>query len=97
MLVQNYNHLQTPSGVATRQLLEELSDVPVVIELGSDFLDRLCPVFRDDVCIFISQSGGNFNLFFFEIGKLNILNPGQVEFRLSINSICFTKRCCEVI
>ncbi|XP_063689711.1 glutamine--fructose-6-phosphate aminotransferase [isomerizing] 2-like [Bolinopsis microptera] len=45
------------SGVATRQLLEELSDVPVVIELGSDFLDRLCPVFRDDVCIFISQSG----------------------------------------
>lgn len=45
------------SGVATRQLLEELSDVPVVIELGSDFLDRRCPVFRDDVCIFISQSG----------------------------------------
>ena len=51
-----------PSGVATRQLLEELSDVPVVIELGSDFLDRLCPVFRDDVCIFISQSGEFFNL-----------------------------------
>lgn len=45
------------SGVATRQLLEELSDVPVVIELSSDFLDRQTPVFRDDVCIFISQSG----------------------------------------
>ena len=45
------------SAVATRQLLEELSELPVMVELASDFLDRSTPVFRDDVCIFISQSG----------------------------------------
>ena len=45
------------SAVATRQLLEELSELPVMVELASDFLDRSTPVFRDDVCMFISQSG----------------------------------------
>lgn len=45
------------SGVATRQLLEELTELPVMVELASDFLDRNTPVFRDDVCFFISQSG----------------------------------------
>lgn len=45
------------SAVATRQLLEELTELPVMVELASDFLDRNTPVFRDDVCIFISQSG----------------------------------------
>lgn len=45
------------SAVATRQLLEELSELPVMVELASDFLDRNTPVFRDDVCMFISQSG----------------------------------------
>lgn len=45
------------SAVATRQLLEELSELPVMVELASDFLDRNTPVFRDDVCICISQSG----------------------------------------
>lgn len=28
-----------------------------MVELASDFLDRNTPVFRDDVCFFISQSG----------------------------------------
>ncbi|KAI0988705.1 hypothetical protein GJ496_006146 [Pomphorhynchus laevis] len=45
------------SAVATRQLLEELTELPVLVELASDFMDRNTPVFRDDVCIFISQSG----------------------------------------
>ena len=27
------------------------------IELASDFLDRRTPIFRDDVCVFVSQSG----------------------------------------
>ncbi|KAI1292269.1 Glutamine--fructose-6-phosphate aminotransferase [isomerizing] 1 [Halotydeus destructor] len=45
------------SAVATRQLLEELTELPVMVELASDFLDRHTPVFRDDVCFFISQSG----------------------------------------
>lgn len=41
----------------TRQVLEELTELPVMVELASDFLDRNTPVFRDDVCFFISQSG----------------------------------------
>ncbi|XP_040270386.1 glutamine--fructose-6-phosphate aminotransferase [isomerizing] 1 isoform X2 [Bufo bufo] len=45
------------AGVATRQVLEELTELPVMVELASDFLDRSTPVFRDDVCFFISQSG----------------------------------------
>nr|CDJ83743.1 Glutamine amidotransferase and Sugar isomerase (SIS) domain containing protein [Haemonchus contortus] len=45
------------SAIACRQILEELSELPVVLELASDFLDRQTPIFRDDVCIFVSQSG----------------------------------------
>ena len=41
----------------TRQLLEELTELPVMMDLASDFLDRSTPIFRDDTCIFISQSG----------------------------------------
>ncbi|TMW42261.1 hypothetical protein DOY81_012659 [Sarcophaga bullata] len=36
------------SAVATRQLLEELTELPVMVELASDFLDRHTPIFRDD-------------------------------------------------
>ncbi|CAN9515856.1 unnamed protein product [Ophioblennius macclurei] len=45
------------AGVATRQILEELTEMPVMVELASDFMDRNTPIFRDDVCFFISQSG----------------------------------------
>lgn len=45
------------AALATRQILEELTELPVMVELASDFLDRNTPVFRDDVCFFISQSG----------------------------------------
>uniref|UniRef100_A0A673YCJ9 glutamine--fructose-6-phosphate transaminase (isomerizing) n=1 Tax=Salmo trutta TaxID=8032 RepID=A0A673YCJ9_SALTR len=45
------------AAVATRQVLEELTELPVMVELASDFLDRNTPVFRDDVCFYISQSG----------------------------------------
>ena len=45
------------SAVATRAILEELTELPVMVELASDFLDRHTPIFRDDVCIFVSQSG----------------------------------------
>lgn len=38
-------------------MLEELTELPVMVELASDFLDRNTPVFRDDVCFFLSQSG----------------------------------------
>lgn len=45
------------SSVATRAIFEELTEIPVSVELASDFLDRKTPIFRDDVCVFISQSG----------------------------------------
>ncbi|KZV85143.1 isomerising glucosamine-fructose-6-phosphate aminotransferase [Exidia glandulosa HHB12029] len=45
------------SAVATRAIFEELTEIPVGVELASDFLDRKTPIFRDDVCVFISQSG----------------------------------------
>ncbi|XP_005992489.1 glutamine--fructose-6-phosphate aminotransferase [isomerizing] 1 [Latimeria chalumnae] len=45
------------AAVATRQILEELTELPVMVELSSDFMDRSTPVFRDDVCFFLSQSG----------------------------------------
>ena len=37
--------------------MEELTELPVMVELSSDFLDRNTPIFRDDVVFFISQSG----------------------------------------
>lgn len=45
------------SCMAVRSLFEELTGVPVSVDLASDFLDRSPPVFRDDTCIFVSQSG----------------------------------------
>ncbi|KAH3669123.1 hypothetical protein WICMUC_005087 [Wickerhamomyces mucosus] len=45
------------SCLATRSIFEELTEIPVSVELASDFLDRKSPVFRDDTCIFVSQSG----------------------------------------
>ena len=45
------------SAVAVRQLMEELTELPITLELASDVLDRRCPFFRDDSIIFISQSG----------------------------------------
>jgi glucosamine--fructose-6-phosphate aminotransferase (isomerizing) len=45
------------SAVATRAIFEELTEIPVSVELASDFLDRRTPIFRDDVCVFVSQSG----------------------------------------
>lgn len=43
--------------LAARQIMEEMCDTPVVLEVASDFLDRRAPIFRDDTCIFLSQSG----------------------------------------
>lgn len=45
------------SCVATRAIFEELTEIPISVELASDFLDRKSPIFRDDVCVFVSQSG----------------------------------------
>lgn len=45
------------SCIAARQVMEELTELPVTIELASDFIDRRTPLFRSDVCVFVSQSG----------------------------------------
>lgn len=45
------------SCLAARQVMEELTELPVSIELSSDFLDRHTPLFRSDVVVFVSQSG----------------------------------------
>ncbi|OLL23778.1 Glutamine--fructose-6-phosphate aminotransferase [isomerizing] [Neolecta irregularis DAH-3] len=45
------------SCLATRAIFEELSEIPISVELASDFLDRKTPIFRDDTCVFVSQSG----------------------------------------
>ncbi|PWN23351.1 putative GFA1-glucosamine--fructose-6-phosphate transaminase [Microstroma glucosiphilum] len=45
------------SALATRSIFEELTEIPASVELASDFLDRRTPIFRDDVCVFVSQSG----------------------------------------
>ncbi|KAI9727829.1 MAG: glutamine--fructose-6-phosphate transaminase (isomerizing) [Cirrosporium novae-zelandiae] len=45
------------SCMAVRGAFEELTEIPISVELSSDFLDRKAPVFRDDTCVFVSQSG----------------------------------------
>ncbi|KAJ3065619.1 glutamine--fructose-6-phosphate transaminase (isomerizing) [Podochytrium sp. JEL0797] len=45
------------SCVALKSLFAELTELPINVELSSAFLDERLPVFRDDVCIFVSQSG----------------------------------------
>ncbi|GBF88215.1 hypothetical protein Rsub_00927 [Raphidocelis subcapitata] len=43
--------------LAARKTLEDFAAMPVVVELAGDFMDREAPVFRDDTCVFVSQSG----------------------------------------
>jgi glucosamine--fructose-6-phosphate aminotransferase (isomerizing) len=43
--------------IAVRPLFDELADCPIAVENASDFLDRKPRMFRDDVVVFVSQSG----------------------------------------
>lgn len=45
------------SCVAVKSMFAELTEMPISTELASSFLDEKLPIFRDDVCIFVSQSG----------------------------------------
>ena len=45
------------SAMATRLILMELTELTVIVEIASDFVDQKMSIFRDDVCFFISQSG----------------------------------------
>ena len=45
------------SCVAVKSIFAELTEMPIAVELSSSFLDEQLPIFRDDVCVFVSQSG----------------------------------------
>ncbi|PKA63071.1 Glutamine--fructose-6-phosphate aminotransferase [isomerizing] [Apostasia shenzhenica] len=45
------------AALAARPFLEELSGIPVSMELASDLLDRQGPIYREDTAVFVSQSG----------------------------------------
>ncbi|KAH7278859.1 hypothetical protein KP509_38G059800 [Ceratopteris richardii] len=44
-------------ALAARPVVEELSGIPVTMEIASDLLDRQGPIYREDTAIFVSQSG----------------------------------------
>ena len=45
------------AALAVRPLFEQYTKQRILVEVASDFNDRKPVIFRDDVCIFISQSG----------------------------------------
>ncbi|XP_019431214.1 PREDICTED: glutamine--fructose-6-phosphate aminotransferase [isomerizing] 2-like isoform X1 [Lupinus angustifolius] len=45
------------AALAARPILEELSGIPVSMEIASDLLDRQGPIYREDTAVFVSQSG----------------------------------------
>jgi glucosamine--fructose-6-phosphate aminotransferase (isomerizing) len=45
------------STFSAEPLSQELTEIPASVELASDFLERKTPIFRDYVCVFLSQSG----------------------------------------
>lgn len=77
----------------TRSIFEELTEIPVSIELASDFLDRKTPIFRDDVCVFVSQSGETADTilamrYCLERGALNVGVVNVVGSTISRESHC---------
>ncbi|XP_039013366.1 glutamine--fructose-6-phosphate aminotransferase [isomerizing] 2-like [Hibiscus syriacus] len=45
------------AALAARPIMEELSGVPVTMEIASDLLDRQGLIYREDTVVFVSQSG----------------------------------------
>ncbi|KAI4364609.1 hypothetical protein MLD38_020677 [Melastoma candidum] len=45
------------AALAARPILEELSGIPVTMEVASDLVDRQGPIYREDTAVFVSQSG----------------------------------------
>ena len=56
-LLNSFYRLILTCGMQTRAIFEELTEIPCTVDLASDFLDRRTPIFRDDTCVFVSQSG----------------------------------------
>lgn len=59
-----------------------------MVELASDFLDRNTPVFRDDVCFFISQSGELLLLLLFS----GVKTVGKYKIQLFITRCMFQRK-----
>ncbi|KAJ6831655.1 glutamine--fructose-6-phosphate aminotransferase [isomerizing] 2 [Iris pallida] len=45
------------AALAARPFFEELTGIPVTMEIASDLLDRQGPIYREDTAVFVSQSG----------------------------------------
>ncbi|KAJ3696986.1 hypothetical protein LUZ61_000691 [Rhynchospora tenuis] len=45
------------AALAARPIMEELTDIPVTMEIASDMLDRKALIFKEDTAVFVSQSG----------------------------------------
>lgn len=45
------------AALAVRPLFEQFTKQRIYVEVASDFNDRLPAIFRDDICVFLSQSG----------------------------------------
>uniref|UniRef100_A0A0E0MJ98 glutamine--fructose-6-phosphate transaminase (isomerizing) n=1 Tax=Oryza punctata TaxID=4537 RepID=A0A0E0MJ98_ORYPU len=45
------------AALAARPFVEELTGIPVTMEVASDLLDRQGPIYREDTTFFVSQSG----------------------------------------
>ncbi|XP_059310548.1 glutamine--fructose-6-phosphate aminotransferase [isomerizing] 1 [Lycium ferocissimum] len=45
------------AALAARSIVEELSGIPVTMEIASDLVDRQGPIYREDTAVFVSQSG----------------------------------------
>ncbi|KAF9763376.1 Glutamine--fructose-6-phosphate aminotransferase [isomerizing] [Nosema granulosis] len=45
------------AALSVKNLFEELLEIPIYVEIASDFLDRRPPIQRNDCVFFISQSG----------------------------------------
>lgn len=83
----------TVSRFKTRSIFEELTEIPISVELASDFLDRKTPIFRDDVCVFVSQSGETADTilamrYCIERGALNVGVVNVVGSTISRESHC---------
>lgn len=45
------------AALSVKNVFEELLEIPIYVEIASDFLDRKPPIMRNDCVFFISQSG----------------------------------------
>ena len=94
-IVHTYIRTCTPLA-QTRQLIEELTELPVMVELSSDFLDRHTPIFRDDVCFFISQSGETADT----LNALRLVSFAcftQLCLYLVLSYLCLVHVCCCLV